>query len=84
MRWRGYGPASLRSSVSLTKAQLKMPTLVEQKLAAELSDLKSQRNYFIRRLERATDLNRSQRRFDLATLDRRIASHQRTLTRITN
>lgn len=50
-------------------------------LIAELKDLKSQRGYFVRRLERANDLNRSQRRRDLDQLDKRIADHQRMLDR---
>ena len=56
-------------------------TASEEILIAELNDLKSQRNYFIRRVERATDLNRSQRRRDLFLLDKRIADHQRMLDR---
>lgn len=56
-------------------------TASEEILIAELNDLKSQRNYFIRRVERATDLNRSQRRRDLDLLDKRIADHQRMLDR---
>lgn len=56
-------------------------TASEEILIAELNDLKSQRNYFIRRVERATDLNRSQRRRDLLLLDKRIADHQRMLDR---
>lgn len=50
-------------------------------LIAELKDLKSQRAYFVRRVERASDLNRSQRRRDLDLLDKRIADHQRMLDR---
>lgn len=59
-----------------------MATNVDQdRLLAEYEDLKSQRRYFVRRVESANALNRSQRRYDLNLLDSRIKRHERMIAR---
>lgn len=46
---------------------------------AELKDLKSQRPYFVRRLESATEQTKNMRRYDLYMLDKRIATKQKQI-----